>query len=297
MSGKLTSSGLLTNKGLKELNINGYLNSSIKDLSIHVIPLSTDPKFSKLQMIGTYAKMFIPMIINPSLTHVAIQLNLDNSNDVLIIEYGKYLTQDSQDRILQTKKTLSSNSSNSSKLRENENENIYYYINKDGARITIFSYEYLKDIAKSRYERYDENISQLISDLIASQYYELSYEKFREVKYKNWAMGNAFISIDCDIKQKMTVNKLIENFKGEKWEAKNYNGLFHNCQDFAVEIIKILEAVRKNELHKIRMGEKMFLPGCIISALRENEEFSITNTLGRIPIFGFFHDLYCLTNR
>ena len=92
MSGKFTSSGLLTNKGLKELNINGYLNSSIKDLSIHVIPLSTNPTFSKFQIIGTYAKMFIPMIINPSLTHVAIQLNLDNSNDVLIIEYGNYLT-------------------------------------------------------------------------------------------------------------------------------------------------------------------------------------------------------------
>ena len=80
MSGQFISSGLLTNNGLKELDINDYLNSKIKDLSIHVIPLSIGKNFSTFQRIGSYIKIFTPMIINPiSLTHVAIQLNLENS--------------------------------------------------------------------------------------------------------------------------------------------------------------------------------------------------------------------------
>ena len=142
MSGQFISSGLLTNNGLKELDINDYLNSKIKDISIHVIPLSIRKKFSTFQKIGSYIKIFTPMIINPiSLTHVAIQLNLENYEDILIIEYGNYLTQDNN---LKKSQILSSNSSNSSnEPRKNENENIYYYINKNGARIAIFSSEKL----------------------------------------------------------------------------------------------------------------------------------------------------------
>ena len=185
MSGQFISSGHLTNNGLKELNINDYLNSKIKDISIHVIPLSIGKTFSTFQMIGSYIKIFTPMIINPiSLTHVAIQLNLENSEDILIIEYGNYLTQDNN---LKKSQILSSNSSNSSnESRKNENENIYYYINKNGARITIFSSEKLKKIDKNRY--YSNNISGLISDLIASQYYNISYEEFINIKYSN--LGN-----------------------------------------------------------------------------------------------------------
>ena len=72
-------------------------------------------------------KTITPKVINSSLTHIAIQINLENSKDILIIEYGNYLTIDSN----------LTNSGigliNSSKEpRENENNNIYYYINKDG---------------------------------------------------------------------------------------------------------------------------------------------------------------------
>ena len=75
------------------------------------------------------------MVINSSLTHVAIQINLENSNDVLIIEYGNYLTIDSNF----TNSGIGLINS-SEELRENENDNIYYYINKDGVRITLFTY-------------------------------------------------------------------------------------------------------------------------------------------------------------
>ena len=89
----------------------------------------------------------------------------------------------------------------------------------------------------------------------------------------------------------MTVKELIKNFEGEKWVAEKYNVLTHNCQIFAAEIIKILKATRKNEKDKIRIVEKITLPGCIINALWHNEDLSLTNTLGRIPLFGFYHDL------
>ena len=42
---------------------------------------------------------------------------------------------------------------------------------------------------------------------------------------------------------------------------------------------------------KIRVKEKMILPNCMINALWENEDLSIVNTLGRIPVFGLAFDL------
>jgi len=54
-------------------------------------------------------------------------------------------------------------------------------------------------------------------------------------------------------KKKISINELIQEFKEEKWEAEKYNVLWHNCQNFAVEIIKILEAVRNYEGNKVRI--------------------------------------------
>ena len=153
----------------------------------------------------------------------------------------------------------------------------------------------MKKIDKNRY--YSNNISGLISDLIASQYYNISYEEFINIKYQTWEMNDAFVNVDCDIKKKITINELIQELKGEKWEAKKYNVLWHNCQNFAVKIIKILEAVRNYEGSKVRMYEKFSLPGSIITALSENEGFSLANTLGRIPIYGFFHDMHWVINK
>ena len=39
---------------------------------------------------------------------------------------------------------------------------------------------------------------------------------------------------------------------------------------------------------KVRVAEKFLLPNCIIKALWHNEDLSITNTLRRISVFGFF---------
>ena len=186
-----------------------------------------------------------------------------------------------EDSNLKTSLFSCSSSNSSHEPRENENENIYYYINKDGARITLF-------------KNFGHVESKLISKRIAYQYYKMStkkYSEYLEWDKLDWDKKGVFEKVDCDIKNKITVKELIENFKGEKWIAKKYNLLMHNCQTFAAKIIKILKAVRINEEDKLRVVEKTKLPGCIINALWHNEELSLKNTLGRIPIFGLFHDI------
>ena len=284
MSGYFGSTGMLTNEGEKKLDINEYKNLEIRDIVIHIIPLSTSKSVYKLRAIGGILKNFIPSIYHPSLTHIALQLNLENNKDVLIIEYGQYLTNDSEQ-----KKSIFSSSSKGP--RTGKNENFYYYINKDGARITRFENNYLKEFKES-------NIPKLITNLIACQHYQLPYEELLDKKEKEedemplQSMYNNFYRVECDIKNKIRLKELIEHFQNNKWEAKKYFVLSHNCQTFGAEIIKILKAIRRNEHDKVRAFEKMLLPSCIISALWHNEKLSLVNTLGRIPIFGFFHDNY-----
>lgn len=235
-------------------------------------------------------KMFVPMIVNLSLSHVAIQLNLENSKDILIIEYGQYLTEESDF----TK--LSGSYISSNEPINNYNENIYYYINKDGVRITIIQYE--KSSSMFGVKLNEELLSYFVSKIIACQYYKMSFNEL--IKNNFEFLWNSFIpipshiifqSVDCDIQNKLSVKELIENFKGEKWTAKKYNILWHNCQFFSRDVIKILKAVRKKEYDKIRIVEKDKLPSLISNQLWRNEKLSVTNTLGRIPIFGFFHDI------
>lgn len=103
---------------------------------------------------------------------------------------------------------------------------------------------------------------------------------------------NEYNIIKCDVKNKITLEELNKEFLGDKWEARKYNLSSHNCQDFAAELVKILNAVRINEKDKIRINEKKALPNCLINALTNNEESSTINTLGRIPIFGLFFDIF-----
>ncbi len=90
MSGKIISTGMLTNNGEIKLDITKYLNLKIKDIVIHIIPLSTSSAVKACRTVGMYLSLFLHSSLKPSLTHIAIQLNLENSNDVLIIEYGPY---------------------------------------------------------------------------------------------------------------------------------------------------------------------------------------------------------------
>jgi len=295
MSGKIIGTGMLTNKGEIKLDITKYLNLKIKDIVIHVIPLSTSNAVTAIRAVGKVLSIFLHSSLKPSLTHIAIQLNLDNSNDVLIIEYGQYYSENSE---LNKSSIFSSSSKNP---RESANDYIYYYINKDGARLTLFSSEYL---SKFHYG----NIPQLITRIIAAHHYNISIDEYssklrdleRNLLKLIPEMNNSFYRVECNIKNNICLGELINCFKNEKWEAKKYNVLTHNCQKFGAEVIKILNAIRKYEEDKLEMKEKLMLPGCIISALWDNEELneelSKVNILDISPILRYSHDLYQLFN-
>ena len=269
MSGIFGFSGMKTNKGEKLLNIDKYLNLTIKDIVIHSIPLKDNLGFSLARLIGKRFQNLVHPMLTPTLSHIAIQLNLEN-NDIFIIEYGQYITEESKIDI----------------CRETDNDNEYYYINKDGARLTkVNKQKYLNDENSRKYPL------EVILKIIASQNYHEPFEKFN-FSIKKMGLFNGYHSIECNIKKRIQLRELIERFQDEDWEAKKYNVLTHNCQDFGAEIIKILKATRKYDKDKIRTNEKMILPNCIISALWDNEDLSLINTMGRIPIIGMGFDIF-----
>ena len=278
MSGCFISTGKMTNNGEMNLDIKDLLSIKINNLVIHAIPLAEGPLVSYTRLIGKYAQVIYHPAVSFTLSHIAIQLNMDN-DDILIIEYGQYITEESE-----IKNGFGSCSKSSGNPRKDINENFYYYINKDGARIT--------KIDKMKYHINsisDELTNEIVCKIIASEHYKIPYDKF---EYNSFRKGivNGFHKIECDIKNKITLKELIDNFKSEEWEAKKYNLLNHNCQTFGAEVIKILKAVRINNHDKIRTKEKMILPNCMIKVLWDNEELSTINTLGRIPIVGLAFD-------
>ena len=238
-------------------------------------------------------KQLTPCIYYPSLTHVAIQINLENCEDVLFIEYGEYSQKKLKYQINQKKNNFLSSGS-SKKPKPRNDELLYYYINKDGARITIIKKDKIKFLfdqknpktiffGENQREIFNDNyIHNLVTEIIAKQFYgeEISHDKGL----------NEFFIVECNIGNNVNLNQFIENFKREKWLAEKYNVVFHNCQDFACEIIKFLKATRKYEIDRIRLREKVILPNCIVNTLILNEGLSKQNIYGRIPIFGFFYD-------
>ena len=268
----------MTNNGEMGLDIQDLLSIKINNLVIHAIPLAEGPLVSYARFIGKYIQVIYHPAVSFTLSHIAIQLNMDN-DDILIIEYGQYITEESE-----IKNGFGSCSKSSGNPRKDINENFYYYINKDGARIT--------KIDKMKYHINsisDELTNEIVCKIIASEHYKIPYDKF---EYNSFRKGivNGFHKIECDIKNKITLKELIDNFKSEEWEVKKYNLLNHNCQTFGAEVIKILKAVRINNRDKIRTREKMILPNCMIKVLWDNEELSTINTLGRIPIVGLAFD-------
>jgi hypothetical protein len=279
MSGCFASTGKKTNQGEKILELGDLVQTKINDIVIHAIPLSDSYFISILRFYGKLFQSFIHPSLTVTLTHIAIQLNMEN-DDILIIEYGQYITKDS---IIKPGIFSSSGSTSSDNPREDKNDNSYYYINKDWARITKINREkYFKEIEKN--EDFDKKC-EIISKIIASQHYNIKFEDLI-------SKFNAFHTVECDVKNKITLGELIDNFKGEEWEAKKYNLATHNCQTFGAEVLKILKAVRINERDKIRVREKMILPNCMIKVLWDNEDLSAINTIGRIPIVGLFFDAF-----
>ena len=80
--------------------------------------------------------------------------------------------------------------------------------------------------------------------------------------------------------------------KEKKWNAKDYNVLTHNCQDFVAKCITILRLSRINNNDKIRYLEIQNLSSCIVKAFYDVEGWSAGNTFKRIfqriPLVGGF---------
>ena len=268
-----SDSFILNTEEEKQLEINRLMNLRIKNLTIHIIPLKTNNFLNGLRNISKYFQPFIHPAFTPTMTHIAIQLNLENNKDILIIEYGKYCSEKYH-------------------RSKDINNHLYWYIDKDGIRITKINNKFFK-YGETKKES-QEKISKLISDILAADEYLMKFDKLKnkkkELDYEELPSYCEFKRVDCDVNNKIYLKELCEKFKGKNWETKDYNLLSHNCQDFATEIIKHLKATRINETDKIRMNEKDILPNCIINALWKNEKISAINTIGRIPVIGLVFD-------
>ena len=285
MSGKFQSTGKMTNNGENILDISNLLNLKIISLDIYSIPLSTGFFGTAIRGLGKIFQPFFHPAISPTFCHIAVKLNLENLKDIIIIEYGQYIT-DSSLKHFENQKYFFDSSNNRIEI----NQLKYYYINqKDGVRITKIDYNGEKNEIKT-----NDFIAYTIAVNSACVYFaNISYILNRNFFSQ---IINDFNIVKCDVKNKITLEELNKEFLGEKWEAKNYNLSSHNCQDFAAEVVKILKAVRMNEKDKIRINEKKALPNCLINALTNNEESFTINTLGRIPVFGLLFDVFVAKN-
>ena len=271
MRGRLKSTGKLTNHGKNSLDISNISNLKILGLDIYSIPLSTSLFSDVMRGIGKVLQPFFHPVISPTFCHIALKLNLENLDDIVIIEYGQYLTEESLRYFDRAISNLGS-----SDYRSENNKAKYYYIKKDGVRIT-------KIEKKNRIINLTESVS-------VSEYLNEVDNSILDRNSISKKLNQVNI-IKCNVKKNMTLKQLINILSNEKWEANEYNVAKHNCQDFAAEVIKILKAVRINESDKIRLNEKYALPNCMIRALSNNEEISKINIVGRIPIFGLYFDI------
>ena len=285
MSGYIISTGILTNKGKAEniQELERIMRLKIKDITVQIIPLSSEKPVYYFRAIGRAFQFLLHPALTPTFCHVAIQLNMENDEDIIIIEYGQYLSDKSE---MITSNNISSGSDSSNIPRIKNDKALYWYINNDGARLTKINNKYFGKNKISELSR--DDIDFIVSKIMASYHHNIPFE---EVNYNLNSFMEGYFHFSCDIQKNLTLKELLDNFKEENWEAKNYCVLTNNCQDFAAKILKILKATRRNENIKIRTYEKMFLPNSIINALWSNEEWNLTNTIGRIPIAGLIYDL------
>ena len=314
------SSGKLTNEGKKALKIDELMKLNISNLNIYTIPLFENELISFGRNVGKFFQPLIHPRLSPTLLHTGIQLTLENGI-IIIIEYGQYYTEDSEMKNSNIFSSCSNSSDSSQNCRIEKNDFIYYYINKDGVRLTFIEQDILEDFINyvnygfsehfinvegelipdigktishmikknfspiTDYLLLDNNLNKYLLIIMACKHYKIPFSNY--YKLKNLS---DFKFIECKIKNQMNLEDLITYCKGENWEANSYNPFLHNCQDFAAEIIKVTKAIRIYNKDKIRMYEKLILPGCIISQLWENEKLAAINTVGRIPIVGLLFD-------
>ena len=192
MSGSFISSGMLTNGGKNSLNINVDRQKLIESIIIHNIPLSTSKSMTAMRAIGKLATPFIHSALSPTLSHIAIQLNLSYSENVYIIEYGQYYSKSSDLKNTETRKSA--------------NKYDYYYINEDGVRLTRLS-KY--NFGVCTLIRDKEREDKLISEIIAQELYGEIKDKEKKIQ----ELSNSFYRVECDCNNRITLGELCNNFK------------------------------------------------------------------------------------
>lgn len=181
MSGSFISTGMLTNNGEAKLKIERIMNLRIENLSIQIIPIQFNSGLTFLRGVGrAFQQLIHPAIFSPTLSHVAMQLNLGNKY-IAIMEYGQYYSDKSEIRNTNIFSSFSESSDSSNESRYETKDLLYWYINKDGARITLIDkiagieINDLNNIPK-------EEISLLGLSIIAANQYHMSIEEFDKKK-------------------------------------------------------------------------------------------------------------------
>lgn len=259
----------LDNKKTKD-KVVSIMNLLIKNCSIKIIPYYNNSFINGVRFLGRGLQSLIhPALFSKTLSHFAIQLNGEN-NEIVILEYYKNFANSELSRNLES----FSHGSFNVKISK---ENIFWPIKNDGIKIT-------KIDAKDFNHKNELEKSQKISDIIASNYYGLSMDDYKQID-----ISEQFNTIDCEIDKGMFLREIYSYFNKKEFLNNIYDD--DNGQGLVAEIIKLLKATRKNEKDKVRMREKSILPNCIITAFWDNEELTFNKVMGRVPILGFLYDL------
>ena len=270
MSGSVFSSGNMFNKGdigsPKEKE--KYFDLKISSATLYTMHLIENNRVGWLftETPTIVVETYLPFINTPKARHYALGLKTIDDR-IIIIEYGQYLNKNSE-----RQSSGIFGSSSNKKCRESKNNNLYYYLLNDGARFYEIDAKEIID-------------NKRIALIIGANYYGISFE---EVKKKT---TDDFSFHQLNVGNEITLGELVNYFiKDNNWNAKDYNVLTHNCQDFASKCIKILKLTRMNDLDKVRVNEIQFFSPCVLRALYANEGWSAKNiglrTLQRIPFFG-----------
>jgi hypothetical protein len=265
MSGSCYSSGIQFNKGEIGLKKESFYNLKIVSAVLYKISLIENKTVNLLRgEITGFNTLCFPFVNIPNASHYALQLNTDDKR-VIIIEFGQYLNANSE-----KKSTGIFGSFSKEKCRESENKNIYYYLLNDGARF----YEIKKNEIEDKYS---------IFQIIEANFYNVSVEKIKKNLLERIGSAVNFHCFFLLVGNRITLGELVNHFIKEKnWNAKDYNVLTHNCQDFVAKCIKILKLKRFNEEDKKRLNEIAHASPCIIKAFYDVEGWSAGNTFNRI---------------
>lgn len=274
MSGSSFSSGNIFNNGDMGSMKETYFNLKIKSANLYTMNLINDKLVDYIiERFTDVSQILLPFINVPKKRHYALELE-SFDNRIIIIEYGQYLNKNSE---RQSSGTFSSSSS-----RESKDNNLYYYLLNDGARFYEIDTKEITD-------------NNSISLIIGANYYGISSDevikKMSSQKIYNERKFPDFSCCPLNVGNEITLGSLVNYFiEDNNWNAKDYDVVWHNCQDFVAKCIKILKLTRMNDLDKTRISELEFLSPCVLRALYFNEGWSAGNIalriLQRIPIIG-----------